>query len=318
MGVIRAILVTITSILLFLTLFSMNAFLTMSMSLEYDTVHAEFADIVGNLVIDNIDLSILDENLPAVAVYCQNRDKILLGLSLEDIASLKDENISLEEIIITEPTTNKSFFDFSIACDAITLGSEEIIRQVIADKVNESYYIEEDCEFWDCSSSSGVPLYLISQKAQEYWEGWFYLSLFASLILAGVLFLFVGEKKGLPFLLSGLVFIAALPFLGMGWLLTLLSDWQFANFFIIFFTKASTVFIINLIIAAVLIGIGLTIKFVGVGQKIGGWFNKDKKPEVKEVGVVERIVEKPSKPAEKPVEKSSVSKETSKKPSSSK
>ncbi|MBD3247435.1 hypothetical protein GF378_02335 [Candidatus Pacearchaeota archaeon] len=292
MGFIRSILVTLISVLLFLTLLSTNTFFTFTNSLEYETLEPELTSAVTEIVNDSIDLSVLDDNLPAVAVYCNQPGVSEISLSrISDQIQEIQENQDMEVINNSEsdqiPGENLSsdieeygFSDYVIPCNMITQGSTEIISYLVSKKIEGQYYKEYDCEFWDCVSTSEIPFFLISQKARDYWKGWFYWAVLASIVLAIILFVFIEVKSSGPFFIGGLLIIASLPFLGMGWLLTLVSGWTYARILTLFFTKSFVTFLISFTIGIVFILIGIVLKFLDIGNKISGWFNigKSSKP----------------------------------------
>src|SRR3989344_3299524 len=65
-----------------------------------------------------------------------------------------------------------------------TLFNETAVKECLQD----SYYKEYDCDFWDCFAKEQTPFFLVSQKARDYWKERFYYSLLASLVLLALIF----------------------------------------------------------------------------------------------------------------------------------
>jgi hypothetical protein len=251
MGMIRGALVTVFTILLFLSLFSSAIFLTMSMSLNLNVIKPEIEGIVDNLIRNQTTIaSDIDRDLVDMQVFCQN-------------------NTELTRLYLDFPVT--------IPCETVSQGSESIIAYTIGDLVEKNYYKEYDCNFRDCFSEEGNPFFLISKHSKDYWNGWFIWSLIISIVFSVLIFVFMESRNNLPFLLGILFIMVSLPLLGMGKLLGLLIGWESAQIFGAFFTKSYTTFLIFLVLGVIAIGLGLVLKFLSVGRFISKIFKKDKK-----------------------------------------
>ncbi len=249
MGLIRGILFTVVAILLFVSLLSMNTFWTISRSLEYDVLQPNIVPIITNMIADQTDVNQqLEQGLPLMQYYCLNNTEFIY---------------SLEETTIDLP------------CSEINKGSEAILNYVILDLIEENYYKEYDCSFWECGMVP--PYHLISQKAQNYWSEWFYLSLVLSIILVVGSLLIMENRSGYPFILGGLLIISSLLFAKIGWVFSFLGDWQWISLAESFFSEAYTIFVIDFIIGIVLILIGVALKFLGLGQFLNKTFSIKKK-----------------------------------------
>ena len=162
-------------------------------------------------------------------------------------------------------------------------GGENIsyINETIHKEVQNSYYKEYDCDFWDCLAKEETPLFLISQKAKDYWNEKFYYSLLISLALVGLIFLLVQNKLNWPILVGSILILSALPLLKIKQFISLLIPEKLATFLLllsIFFSKANTVFWISFILGLVLIGLGLGLKFSNTS-----FLKKDTENQKKEV-----------------------------------
>jgi len=255
---------TIVSIALFLSFFAGNTFLTLSMSLDHDNVQTELTDILNDIVRNQTAIAKnIDADLRNMQIYCQNN---------------------------TEFVYKEDDYVVSVPCDVVANGSEAIISYSVSQLVEESYYKEYDCKFWDCSYDP--PFHLVSLKAQKYWQGWFYWMLALSIILVAASFILIENKHNLPFLIGGLLIIASLPFVRVVWLFSLLGYWEFLQFFELFFSKSYNVFLISFITGIVLIGVGVVLKFLGIGRFFGKLLgSKSGKVEVDKTQLKEEIKE---------------------------
>jgi len=244
MGMIRGALLTFVAVLLFVSLFSMNTTWTIAKSLKYDNIKPELITVINDVIRSQTTVaSSIDSNLKNMQLICQNNTEI--------VQKFEDEV-------------------YTIPCDVVGQGSEAVITYVVSDLVEQNYYKEYDCNFWECSYDP--PYHLVSAKAQSYWSGWFYMALLVSILLAVGAFFLIENKRGLPFMLGGLVILSALPFVRVSWLLSLLGTWEFLRFFTVFFSKAYAVFITMFVLGLVLIGIGIVLKFMAFGNFLSKLF----------------------------------------------
>ncbi len=296
MGAIRGILLVFVSVLLFILLLAGNLLLTLALSLNYDNVKTEFSsDILDSVAGDVSVKGIIEKNIPIMQLYCENKTEF----------SFEDFNIG------------KSF---TIPCDVVAQGSEAIIDYGLNSFIEEIYYEDYDCGFWDCFEKTGSPSFLISEKAHNYWNNKFYLMLLISVALVGLMF-FLVEKKSNTFILSGaLLIVSSLPFMKLDSVLSLFSDNSLLGLLAVFFAQSYTVFLIMLISGVLVLIVGIVMKFFGVGFTISNLFKgkgkevskKDKKISKNEVKqIVKKGVFKNKK-------SDSVKKEVSKKEKSKK
>ena len=277
MGFIRGALVTITTILLFVSLFSTAAFLTVSMSLDYDVIKPEIKNIISEIGLEQTGFSEqVDEIVTTMQLYCQTSGNTVFSYNVEE-------------------------YSVEIPCTTIDQGSEAIIDYAIDDLVEENYYKEYDCEFRDCIEEEG-PIVFLSKHSQDYFFSWFYIALAVSVLLGVLLFFFMESKGGYPFLLGALLVVVSLPFLGVGKLISAVVGWEYAQIFSAFFTQSYTTFLIFIILGVISIGIGIILKFLAVGRFFGGLFKKEEKLTKKDIkdGIKEVIQEtKEKKPRKK-------------------
>lgn len=250
MGMIRGGLFVIASGVLFLLFLAGNVFLTLTWSLEYDTIQPELASVVENIATNEMNLDeIVNENFGKMGTYCENNSEYVF---------------------------NEQGQTFAIPCDVVAQGSGAVVEHSINNLIENIYYKEYDCGFWECvkQADMGEPFVLVSEKAKDYWNNKFYLVLVISLVLIGLMFFLIETKHSLFFVVGGLLVIASLPFMKLNWLLSFISDESFLQFFTVFFTKAYNVFLISFIAGLAILGVGIGLKFFHIGFKISGFFQK--------------------------------------------
>jgi len=266
MGLIRGGLVVVLSVLLLLSFLAGNLFLTLGMSLDYDVVKPELTAVAQSLGDSELNLnSLVDDKLVLMGAFCENDSEYVF---------------------------NEGGYTFVIPCEVITQGSDAIVNHCVEGIVDDYYYKEYDCDFWDCFEESDMPVFLVSQKAQDYWKGKFYWCLTLAVVLLALLFLFVEAKSNAFIVSGGLLILSALPFMKLDWVLGFVSDKTLLGFFTLFFTQSHYVFWISLGIGIILLAVGIVMKFFGIGFKISGFLNKFGKNRKISKGEVGKMVEK--------------------------
>jgi hypothetical protein len=204
-------------------------------------------------------VSDIDAQLLPMALYCEN----------------------FSEFTFESPMDNHT-----VPCDLVMQGGDAILDHIIQTSVEEAYYAEYDCEFWDCRKQ-GDPLFLFSQTAKDYWHAWFWKSLLASLVLAGTLLFFMEKRTNWPFLVGIILVVSGMLFLGLSWIFNAIADWEYAQLFTLFFTKIYVAFLYSFILGILLIGVGIVLKFLKFGSSVSKLFGGKKK--VKEKVVVKEV-----------------------------
>jgi hypothetical protein len=220
----------------------MNFTAILSFSLEYDTLQPALKDSV-----DNILSSFVDEG----SIFTEEEKELMKYDCL----------IESEHVFVYENYT------FVIPCQIVEQGESAIIDYVVEDFTNQIYYAEYNCEFWDCVKNSEMPFVLISKKSYDYWKGKFFLLLFLSLIIFTLIF-FISKNRPGRFIVGGILLIfSALPFKRMDWLLRFIPE-NISQLFLIFFTKAHSVFRVMLVIGILFISFGIICKVFGWKMKL--------------------------------------------------
>lgn len=265
MGFIRGGLFVIVSVLFFISLLTLNSISVISLSLDYDNVKQELVPVVKETITDAINLTSVIENqrYPLMQSFCKNSSP-----ELEYVFSEQD-------------------YTFAVPCSVISQGTEAIINYATDNFVYNIYYKEYDCKFWDCFKSSTLPLFLISQHSKDYWQGKFYSSLLVVLVLLALMFLLIEKKTNLLLVAGSLVILSSLLFAKLEsfskWLINTFinlpsiysfSPDDFFRFFTLIFIQSSKIFWIMLIIGALLLILGILLKFFAIGFKINAFFSK--------------------------------------------
>ncbi len=261
MGFIRGSGFVIMSVLFFVALLVMNSTWVISSSLDYDNIKQEFVPVVKEALKENINITSaieLDE-YPQIRKYCEN-------LSQTGEYSFDVENYS-----------------FSVPCSSLSSGTEAVIDSAIDDFAYKQYYREYNCDFWNCFDKQTLPTFVISQHSKDYWQGKFYLSLLAVLILLALMFVFIEKKTNLLLVAGSLIILSSLAFAKLeaflAWLINLLLTSpinldDFLKFFTLVFAQSSKIFLTMLILGIAVLALGIIAKFFSIGFKINEFFSK--------------------------------------------
>ncbi|HKZ34126.1 MAG TPA: hypothetical protein VJ142_02740 [Candidatus Nanoarchaeia archaeon] len=251
MGLFRGGTVLILGILLFSSFLIMNSFFILSSSLKYENVKAGLyplvTDISGSGTGGLIPKEIVGEfNLTDAAedalrfgkFYCRNQNN-------------------------TQYSFNYEGYNVNISCETIinSTSSESLINETYGDVIYDIYYKEYDCSFWRCFSKTGLPFFLVSEKAHDYWQSKFYFSLAVSLILIALIFLLVEQKINTPIIVGALLALSAFPLLKLKDLLYAIAG-NFAALINIFLSSTRSIFLFSLIAGIFLAGAGIGLRLL--------------------------------------------------------
>jgi hypothetical protein len=181
---------------------------------------------------------------------------------------------------------NESGLNLEIPCSVAIAGTDMIIEYGVTQLVDQLYYKQYDCEFWQCVKEQTPPLVLVSEKAYQYWHAFFYWSLILSLIFF-LLILLVAKNKSTPFIISGiLMIITAIPFKNLNWVFSLIPVGEIAKFIAIFFMKSHSIFVVMLILGIIFLALGVTLKLTGLGKKMSwNYRNNETEEETKQTPI---------------------------------
>ncbi|MFH1607879.1 MAG: hypothetical protein ABIA78_01985 [archaeon] len=266
MGMIRGGLFVIVSVILFVLFLVGNVLFTLNLSLDYETIKPELVSVVEDMTEEGFDISgAMDENYEIMEAYCEENSEYVFS---------------------------KQGYTFVISCESVVQGSEAVAEEVVESIVEQTYYKDYDCDFWDCFGEEEIPLFLVSEKAKDYWESKFYLLMGICAIFVLLMFFLVETKTNLPIVVGALLILSSLPFAKVEWFVSLFSFSSFLDLFSVFFTKAYSVFLISFIVGILILCTGIIMKFFVVGFKINGFFNRFKSNKKSDEGS-EKISEVP-------------------------
>jgi hypothetical protein len=249
MGFIRGLLLVFVSIILLLSVLCSGIFYTISSSLEYNTVQNHAVSVIQPLV-EQLNLTqIVDANKEIITTYCENNPEYVFSYQ---------------------------GYTFQFSCQDIN-STSSIISDAIKNFVSNLYYQQYNCNYWDCFGKYSPPLFLISEKSQEYWLNLFYMALAASVLSIVLLFFLFRKKYDLLFFSGGVLVVSAFAILGIGKLLATLSNQLISNIALVFFSQTNLVFLRLVIAGGALIFAGLIVELFRAGFKIYNMFARFRK-----------------------------------------
>ena len=256
MGIIRGGVITILAALLLITFFTGNIFSTLSGSLEYNQLKPSLVNISKDVIKEYNIFNQLEQNKIYTQAYCLQHEKIYF---------------------------NESELNLEFPCSVFLSGEDSIIEYAVNQLVDQLYYKQYNCKFWQCVKEQNPPLVLISEKSYQYWRALFYWSIILSVVLFLLIFL-IAKDKSTPFIISGiLIILTAIPFKSLNWIFNLIPMGDIAKFLSIFFTRAQSVFSTRLTLGIILLVLGLVLKISGLGKKMSWNYKKEEnKQEEKE------------------------------------
>ena len=254
MGLVKGTLMFLLTSLLLISLTFGNLALTLSLSIGQDNFQNEFVKNIASVI----------------AEETQGNEEFEFGL----------ENAKQVCLNNTEFKVNVNGTDVSIPCERVQEGSQAVIEESIKDLV-----FEQESKSVKCDNPINCFIkykdILFSEEAKNYWNKMFYFSLVATLTIIGAMFFIVEEKLSLPISVGIMTVISSLPFFVINFILPAFKI-SFLKPVSILFSQSYFVFLLMLGTGAVLITLGLGIKFFKMGYKISELFNKksDKKGEI--------------------------------------
>ena len=259
MGLIRSGAVVFFSGLLFLSLFLGNIFLTVSWSLEYEAIEPQLTKFASEMIEEISFDQLITESYPLMQLYCES----------QEVFTFSEQELNIE-----------------IPCPIINQGSQQVIEYGIQQSIKNIYYQEYECKFWECIKNTDTMFVLVSDKAREYWNSKFHLSIIVASVLFILLFIFIQSKRSVLTITGALMVVAAIPFRKINWILKLLPEGDFRELFSVFFTSAYNVFMTMIIIGIIIFLVGLAFEFFKIGLKLNNLFHwifkrkDDKKGEI--------------------------------------
>lgn len=254
MGFIRGSLLVIVCLILFVVLLLGNIFFVLSSSLKYENVQEELSSVLEDFTGDQLNIIEGDFNLTE---------------KMEEARKFMIEHCQNESSYVF----SEGGYTFVIPCDILDEVEEDpsvIVEKGVENIIEQIYYDDYDCDFWNCFEVTGLPLFLVSEKAKNYWQEKFYLTLIAFVVLVVLIFFLTKNKENTPIIAGSLLVLSSLPLLGIRKLVeSLLNNFGDigASFLNIFIGKAGSVFWIVLIAGVIILGAGIALKFLHVVKK---------------------------------------------------
>lgn len=251
MGLIKGGLFYLLSIILILSFFAGNVFLTLSLSLSYDNVNAHFSKMIKEQT--NAEET-LKNNINLMQIHCKDNSDYVL---------------------------ESEGYTISIPCSIVEQGPDSVVDEGIKDIITQIYYSENSCSsLFKCVMDSEKTIF--SQQTKDFMKRYFYLSLFFSLLIILGMFFITEDKIGLSAAVGFMLIFSALPLLAINYLLPSFEK-SLLTAVSLLFSYSYTVFLLSLITGIILIIFGFGIKFAEVGYNLSGLFSKSKiKKESKE------------------------------------
>lgn len=331
MGFIRTSLITIISILLLASLFFGNLFLTFSYSLDYENIEPEMSKVVQEVIYDSSLAKIQNTSLGDISNYCNSHKNFPLKTekgtytvpcktietSSKNVKNFIFQNISkgklkehskknierqiensynymLDYCVEKEEINQKlAGKEITIPCNMSGKNKEKsLVEHIIESKAKEYYFKQYDCNFVDCFENKGIPFFLVSEKAQNYWKNLFWKTVLISAILFLILIVLVVKKTNTllilgisiifstplfisPHLLSGLIFKIGLFLFSLFASANFSSSLDLASNNLIsigeiFLSKSTKVFIKMLITGIIILLTGIILKILEKSYNISG------------------------------------------------
>ena len=246
MGFIKGGSLVIISVFLFIILFLGNVFFVLSLSLDYENVQEELGPILQNLTENKLNITVGDFNLTE---------------EMEEAREFMREHCQNE----TSYVFARGGYTFVLPCDLLEEIDEDpqsLIDQGMENIVEQIYYDDYDCEFWNCFQKTGLPLFLISEKAKNYWQDKFYFTLIAFAVLVILIFFLVEHKQNTLIIVGSILVLSSLPLLKLEKIIGSIVGNSYFAFVGVFFNKIDTVFWIVFFSGLIIIGAGLALRFL--------------------------------------------------------
>jgi hypothetical protein len=249
MGAIRGLALVLVCIVFFVGILASGVFFTISSSLEYQNFKPAVTLILKNAAESSFGLSMqMNQIYPVMASYCAFNHSVY---------SFAFQNYSID-----------------LPCTTIVQGTSAVIDYGVNNAVDQTYYKKYNCNFLNCFGAS-LPLFLFSQHMHDYLLNKFYFLFFASIALAGLIFLLVERKSNMGIIAGVTLVLCSLIVWKMGNIFSLFAG-NFASFIGVFFTSSHLAFVRMLIFGIFLLILGVFTKVFGWGVKISGIINKFK------------------------------------------
>ncbi len=265
MGFIRGGLSILLIVLLFISVLLGSILLIMSWSLEYENVQRELVPIAKELTENQFNLI---------------EEEFNLTKEMERVLGVMEEHCKNEYSYVF----SEGGYTFVVPCDTLDeleQNPDALVEEGIESIIEEVYYEDYDCDFWDCFVKTGFPLFLVSEKAKNYWKEKFYFLLIASLVLIVLIFLLLEQKQNTPIIVGSVLVISSFILTKFEKIVVSLSSDSYLSFINVFFSRTASVFWITFIFGLVILGAGIVLRLLNLGNIKKKFSKKDVKGMVK-------------------------------------
>ena len=239
-------LLIIVSVLLFIVLLLGNVFFVLSLSLNYENVQKELGPILKDFT--GNELNIIEEDFNMAG-------------EMEKAKKFMEEHCQNESSYVFA----EGGYTFVIPCeilDEVEESPSALIDQGIENIVEQIYYDDYDCEFWNCLEETGLPLFLVSEKAKNYWQEKFYFALMAFAVMIVLIFFLVERKQNTLIVVGSILALSSLPLFGLEKIIVSIVGTSYFAFVGVFFNKINTVFWIVFLSGLIILGAGIALRFL--------------------------------------------------------
>ena len=251
MGFVRGVLLVTFSMIFFFSILFGGLLYTISSSLSYSSVQEPAFNFINDAIVQPLNLTtMVNPYLPTIQKYCNNTENSDYVLYMQGYA-------------------------LHVSCsDANSNDVGLLMNNTIKNLASDLYYKTYDCGYWDCFSKYMPPLFVISEKSDNYWTNIFYYVLAAAIASAVALFFLFKKKYDLFFLGGGILIFSSLLLLGISKVTAIFPNQIVKGVMMIFFSQSRTVFIKMLLPGIGLILAGFIIEMFRAGFKIYNMFSR--------------------------------------------
>ena len=241
----RGALYLIALVLIFI-LISANLFLTLGISLSYDNVKVNSVAVTEKMFEKELASGQVDAFYDQLVRECDESQ--LVSITKQGALIQIDDELNSPEVN---------------CADLKASGKEGFISLIVGSFIEQNYYKEYDCTFWECFNQEGLkkPFFIISEMAHKYFMKLFYFALLISVVLLVIAFLLMSHRTNILPYAGILIIISALPFWKLDFMLSLSSiPIDIVQIISILFTDSFSVFLVDVIVGVLFIVFGVVLK----------------------------------------------------------
>ena len=241
----RGALYFIAFILIFVLILA-NLFLTLGISLSYDNIKVNSVAVTEKMFEKELASGQVDAFYDQLVRECDESQ--LVSITKQGALIQIDDELNSPEVN---------------CADLKASGKEGFISLIVSSFIEQNYYKEHDCTFWECFNQEGLkkPFFIISEMSHKYFMKLFYFALLISVVLLVVAFLLMSHRTNILPYAGILIIISALPFWKLDFMLSLSSiPIDLVQIISILFTDSFSVFLVDVIVGVLFIVFGVVLK----------------------------------------------------------